>query len=52
MVLKKEDFYDLGIFELMENVWCYVDTMNERGEKTWQLIYDYCRWDEDILFCN
>ena len=49
MVLKKEDFYDLGIFELMENVWCYADTMNERGEKTWQLIYDYCRWDEDIL---
>ena len=33
MVLKKEGFYDLGIFELLQNVWCYVDTMTERGGK-------------------
>ena len=23
--------------------------MNERGEKTPQFIYDYCRWNEEIL---
>ena len=49
MVLKKEDFYDLGIFELMQNVWCYVDTITERGGKTPQFIYDYCCWNEEIL---
>ena len=49
MVLKKEDSYDLGIFELMQNVWCYVGTMAERGGKTHQFIYDYCRWNEEIL---
>lgn len=49
MVLKKEDFYDLDIFELMQNVWCYTDTVVERGEKTWQFIYDYCHWCEEIL---
>ena len=47
-VLKK-DFYDLGTFKLMQNVWCYCDTIAERGGKTWQFIYDYCRWCEEIL---
>lgn len=47
-VLKK-DFYDLGTFNLMQNVWCYCDTIAERGEKTWQFIYDYWRWCEEIL---
>ena len=49
MVLKIEDFYDLGIFELLQNVWCYVDTMSERGRKTTQFIYDYCCWNKEIL---
>ena len=49
MVLKKENFYDLGIFDLMQNVWCCVDTMTERGGKTPQFIYGYCCWNEDIL---
>ena len=49
MVLKKQDFYDLGIFELMQNVWCYVGTMTERGGKTPQFIYDYSRWNKEIV---
>ena len=49
MVLRKEDFYDLDISELMQNVWCYVYTMTERGGKTHQFIYDYCCWNKEIL---
>ena len=50
MVLRKEDFYDLDISELMQNVWCYVDTMTEKGGKTHQFIYDYCCWNKEILW--
>ena len=49
MVFKKEDFYELGIFELIQNVWCYSNTIAERGEQAWPFTYDYRRYCEEIL---
>ena len=50
MCFTKEDFDDLSLAEIMQNVWDYSHTIIERGEKTPQFVRDYCRWCEKILF--
>ena len=49
MVLTKEDFSDLTVCELLQNAWCYSETIIERGDKTKQLLFDYLRYCEEDL---
>ena len=50
MILTKEDFFDLTIVELLQNVWCYTDTIHENGKYTPGFIFDYNRYCEELLF--
>ena len=52
MVLIKEDFADLRIFELLQNVWCFnVELKNK--ECVWKQDYQqYLGWCEEDLFAK
>ena len=52
MVLTKEDFSDLTVCELLQNVWCYSDTTIERGDKTKQWLFDYFCYCEEDKWCD
>ena len=50
MVLTKEDFKDLTIFQLLQNVWCYVDSVKRiEREKYWFWLPNYKKWCEEDL---
>ena len=50
MVLTKEDFEDLTIFQLLQNVWCYVDSVkNIERAKYWFWLPNYKKWCEEYL---
>ena len=51
MVLTKEDFGDLQIFDLLQNVWCYNDELkNNERYKSCVWLQDYLFWSEQYLF--
>ena len=49
MVLTKEDFDDPTVCELLQNVWCYSDSIIERGDGVKRWLFDYLRYCEEHL---
>ena len=41
MILIKQDFKDLSIVELLQNIWCYCKRTNELTERGEQIPYFY-----------
>ena len=50
MVFTKEDFTDLTIVELLQNVWCYTDTIHESGERIPGFVFNFNRYCEELVF--
>ena len=50
MVLTKDDFEDLTILQLLQNIWCYVDSIkNIERAKYWFWLPNYKKWCEEYL---
>ena len=55
MILIKQDFKDLSIVELLQNIWCYCKRTNElteRGEQIPYFYFFYQKWNEDICLAK
>ena len=52
MILTKEDFSDLTVGELLQNVWCYSGTIIERNDKTKQWLFDYFCYCKEDKWCD
>ena len=51
MVLRKTDFTDLTVFELLQNIWeCADDLENNPIYKDKQWLKDYLRWNIEHLY--
>ena len=50
MFFKKEDFTELTIFQLLQNVWCYTDSIkNIERAKYWFWLPNYKNWCEEYF---
>ena len=45
MVLTNEDFFDLSLFELMQNIWEYFQHEDD------EFIMNYLKWNIDLATC-
>ena len=53
MLLSKQDFEELSSFQLLQNVWCYNDSiiyLEERGKDLPEYLIIHLDWNEDIIF--
>ena len=52
-LLSKQDFEELSSFQLLQNVWCYNDSiiyLEERGMDLPEYLIIHLDWNEDIIF--